>query len=160
MILRCVRAALVLLGIAAVLAGIVGMRPEERSKPQAPLPNAGVGAATLVQWPHPTGLLGLSAVTTPFRVTRKAARVRWDEPVTVLQTAPPATPKPALSLTGVLWGDAPAAIIEGVPGHDGPLVLYRGESDGPLQIRQIDSLTVTVAGLDTVWVLRVREPWK
>jgi hypothetical protein len=52
------------------------------------------------------------------------------------------------------------AVLEGLPGIQGPRVLQLGERVGGLTVRRIKGDVVTVTGLDTTWTLRVKEPWK
>jgi hypothetical protein len=66
---------------------------------------------------------------------------------------------PVPLLTGILWGPEPSAILEGLPGMEGAALLRTGERLGPIQVRRITRDRVELAGLDTVWVLRVRAPW-
>jgi hypothetical protein len=63
-------------------------------------------------------------------------------------------------LTGIVWEREPAAVIEGLPGSNGPRVVRARETVGPLRVRRIEREQVLITGLDTMWTLRVREPWK
>jgi hypothetical protein len=72
----------------------------------------------------------------------------------------PAPPKPVLSLVGLVSGIEPAAVVEGLPGVEGSRVVRVGDVFAGLRIKQIDSDRVVIVGMDTTWVLRVREPWK
>ena len=68
-------------------------------------------------------------------------------------------PRPLLALTGMVLGREPAAILEGVPGEEGPVVVRLGDVRGPVKIVSVDSERVVVRGLDTTWSLQVRQPW-
>ena len=96
-----------------------------------------------------------------FRVDRRPAVVPYD-PDRAGATSPPptASTKPALSLDGIVWGEVPEAIIEGLPGTDGPRVLRLGEAWSGLRVRVIEPGRVIVAGMDTSWTLTVRIPWR
>lgn len=96
-----------------------------------------------------------------FRVTRRPAPIAYD-PIRVAQPPVPTPPKPPLVLTGIVWdakGD-PSAVLNGLPDGAGPRVVRRGEQLGALRVRLIARDRVVVAGLDTVWILTVREPWR
>jgi hypothetical protein len=94
-----------------------------------------------------------------FQPTRRPASVpyRLETPVPVV---PPGPPKPVLRLNGIIGGPAPSAIIEGIPGSDGPVVVRSGEVIGPLTVGKIESSSVRIGGMDTTWVLRVTAPWQ
>jgi len=95
-----------------------------------------------------------------FRATRRPADGAYD-PVRLAQlAATPAQPKPTLVLTGIVWGTEPQAVIEGWPGVEGPRVVRAGDIVSGLKVKRIDGARVTVVGMDTTWVLQVREPWK
>jgi hypothetical protein len=95
-----------------------------------------------------------------FRVSRTPAAIAYDA-LRVQQPDQPLPPKPVLVLTGIAWDrTSPSAILEGVPGVDGPRVVRAGESLNGLLIRTIARDRVIVSGMDTTWTLRVREPWR
>lgn len=109
--------------------------------------------------PYPAESIGRVVVgRDPFRATRRPAPTRYNPIAVATPEAPPA-PKPVLALTGIVWGEVPEAVLEGLPGTDGPRVVRRGETVGGFRIRAIERSHVIVAGLDTVWTLTVREPW-
>ncbi len=96
---------------------------------------------------------------TPFRASRKPAAVAFDP-------NPPAVPaegsavKPVLTLSGIVWGTDPTAVIQGVPGIEGSKVVRRGDVVGGIRVSRIDRDRVWLTGLDTAWTLAVRVPWK
>lgn len=96
-----------------------------------------------------------------FRVARRAASVAYD-PKTVAQPQQPPPPRLALSLLGIVWdgGRDPTALLEGLPGVEGPRAVRRGEHVGDLRVRTIARDHVIVLGPDTTWILTVREPWR
>jgi hypothetical protein len=63
-------------------------------------------------------------------------------------------------LVGVMEGLDPSAVIEGLPGVDGARVVRVGDVIGPLAVNKVGAGRVVITGLDTTWVLEVREPWK
>jgi hypothetical protein len=50
--------------------------------------------------------------------------------------------------------------MEGLPGVEGSRVVRRGDIVNGITIRQVTRTTVSAAGLDTTWLLRVRESWR
>ena len=109
--------------------------------------------------PYPADSLGHVVVARdPFRVARRPAPTAYNPIAAATPEAPP-VPKPVLTLTGIVWGEVPEAVLEGLPGTDGPRVVRRAETIAGLRIRAIERSHVIVAGLDTVWTLTVREPW-
>jgi hypothetical protein len=110
---------------------------------------------------RPESLVGVLLERDPFRMTRRPAAVLYD-PVRLAQPAVPPTPKPVLALVGIVWdnGRDPTALIEGLPGADGPRPVRQGETIAGLKVRTIKSDRVLITGLDTMWTLRVREPWR
>lgn len=96
----------------------------------------------------------------PFRLVRRPSPIAYRPELEGIAVAPPAPPKPPLMLAGTLGGPPWQAILEGVPGRDGALVVKTGDRVGDLTIRAVHRDTVVVAGLDTVWKLTVRRTWK
>lgn len=95
----------------------------------------------------------------PFRIGRQQALPAYDPLRLAEQLAPP-PPRPTLVLLGVVNGIDPSAVIEGLPGVEGSRVVRVGDVVAGLQIKKIAGGRVMLAGLDTTWVLEVREPWK
>lgn len=106
------------------------------------------------------GLLRLASSTTPFRLDRRPPTVRYGLPAgPPAPPQPPPPPKPVLQLTGIVWGAEPAAIVEGVPGVEGPAVFMVGQMIGGISLTRLKADQAEFAGLDTTWVLKVRMPW-
>jgi len=95
----------------------------------------------------------------PFRIGRRPTLPAYDPQRLAEQLAPPA-PKPTLLLVGVVNGREPSAVIEGFPGIEGSRVMRVGDVVAGLQVKKIMDGRVVIAGMDTTWVLEVREPWK
>lgn len=94
-----------------------------------------------------------------FRTDRRPALVGYD-PARGATAIPEGPPKPQLILTGVVWGDDPEAIIEGLPTTDGPRVVRVGDTLAGLTVQRITHERVIVTGMDTTWTLAVKEPWQ
>jgi len=91
-----------------------------------------------------------------FRVDRRPAPAY--DPGRASARPSAAEAKPTLVLSGIVWGDPALAIIEGIPGRDGPQVLRTGDVVASLTVRRIEPHRVVVVGRDTTWTLTVREP--
>jgi len=95
----------------------------------------------------------------PFRIARRPLLPAYDPLRLAEQLAPP-PPRPTLSLVGVVDGVSPSAIVEGFPGVEGSRVVRVGDAVAGLQVKKISSGRVVIVGMDTTWVLEVRQPWK
>lgn len=93
-----------------------------------------------------------------FRAARQPAATAYD-PQTAIAPAvvASAVPKPTLTLVGVIAGRDPTAVVDGFPGVEGSRVVRIGDVVGGLTVRTIASGAVRITGMDTVWVLKVRE---
>lgn len=97
-----------------------------------------------------------------FRLDRKPATAPYRPNADTQVASVPATPtapRPLLTLAGVVGGPPWAALLDGVPGHDGTLVVHRGESVAGLIVNAISLAGITVTGMDTTWRLVVKRPW-
>lgn len=95
----------------------------------------------------------------PFRIGRRPTLPAYDPQRLAEQLTPP-PPKPTLILVGVMNGIEPSAVIEGLPGVEGSRVVRVGDVVAGLKLKEIANGRVVIAGMDTTWVLGVREPWK
>jgi len=57
-------------------------------------------------------------------------------------------------------GAAPSAVIEGFPGVEGSHVVRVGDVIAGLAIKRVGGGRVVITGMDTTWVLEVRQPWR
>ena len=103
-------------------------------------------------------LAGIPVARDAFRFARRPALVAYDPLRLAEQLAPP-SPKPALTLMGLVGGADPSAVIGGLPGTDAPRVLRVGDQVGGIRVRSITGDQVRLVGMDTTWVLRMRGPW-
>ncbi len=110
---------------------------------------------------YPDSLAAALVAHDPFRVAHRPSDILYD-PVRLAQPASPPVPKPALALVGIVWdtGRDPTALVEGLPGVDGPRPVRQGETIAGLRVRTIKPDRVVITGLDTTWTLTVREPWR
>ncbi len=154
------RLGLIVAAVAALLTGLLGMR--------APVARVPASLVALRAKPD-SSVARLSAESLavvvredPFRVERRPSPVAYDPlrpSVGPEPTAPP-VPKPVLTLSGIVWGEEPSAVIEGLPGTEGPRVVHMGESFGTLRIRRLMPTQVVITGMDTAWTLSVKESWR
>jgi len=161
---RVVRAGLVILGAGAVLVGGLAFRPPAvepvavTQGPRVPLhADTLARVARLAQW-------RAMVAQDPFRRARTPADRAYDaqalEAAKQAAAAPPPAPRPVLSLSGILFGPRPAAILEGVPGADGARLLHVGDTAVGLRVRAITRTHTIITGFDTTWTLTIREPWR
>lgn len=127
-------------------------------------PTAARSEPASVSGDRPVATDSLSAATVerdPFRLTRRPAGVTYD-PLRLAEQMAPLPPKPALQLVGIVWegGRNPTALVEGLPGVEGLRVTRVGDVVGGLRVRSITVDAVRIVGMDTAWVLKVREPWR
>lgn len=152
--------ALLVLGGAGTT-GLVLTRPLVPGELPAPHSSAPPAAGSAVDLVLNEGVVERAIGRPPFRADRRAPVAGYNPERTVVpetHSAPPA-PKPALAISGIVWGDAPAAVVEGLPGIESSVVLRLGESAAGLRVVGIQETRVVIRGMDTTWRLTVREPW-
>lgn len=120
-----------------------------------------VSSVSVAEQAQPESLATPLVGKDPFRVVRRPSPVSYD-PVRFAQPAASRPPMPALALLGIVWatGRNPTALVEGIPGVDGPRPVEQGDTVGGLRVRKILRDRVVITGFDTTWTLTVREPWK
>ncbi|MBV9107952.1 MAG: hypothetical protein JO306_00920 [Gemmatimonadetes bacterium] len=98
-----------------------------------------------------------------FRLDRAAPPVRFAAtPGAVVPAGPPAPPPQPhamLVLAGVI-GPPWQALIEGIPGHAGAVVLRQGEKIEDLRVISITRDRAVVQGADTTWRLTLKRNWQ
>lgn len=147
----------VALAVAPVLLGALAFSRHPRTKYEARSTISYTGVGLPAQ--HLTDSLLHGAIElAPFRLTRQPATpYQLGRPD--LQPDAPQPPKPVLSLSGILLGARPAAVIDGIPGHDGSVLLQVGDTIAGLRLRRVEKDRVVITGMDTTWTLKVREIW-
>ena len=121
-----------------------------------------VGAATTTAnvVPKTTGdSVAAIAAHDPFRIGHRPALPAYDPLRLSEQLAPPPA-RPTLEVVGIMEGVEPSAVIEGLPGVEGARVVRVGDVIGSFTVKTVGVGRVVITGLDTTWVLEVREPWK
>ena len=111
--------------------------------------------------PYPADSLARVAVSRDvFRSTRRAAPVAYDPQRAVAPVEASQAPKPVLALLGLVVGVEATAVIEGFPGIEEARVVRVGDVVSGIRVQGIARNQVRLVGMDTVWVLQVREPWQ
>jgi hypothetical protein len=97
----------------------------------------------------------------PFRFDRGPASVRYQAELEGSSGPPsPATPpKPTLVLRGIVGGPPWEAMVDGIPGRQGSVLIRQGDTLGQLDVRAISRDTVTIRGADTTWKLAMKRSW-
>ena len=96
-----------------------------------------------------------------FRVSRRPSPVAYNAQRGAVPVADvPRPPRPVLVLVGIVAGSEPSAVIEGFPGIEGARAVRVGDEVSGLKVARIGKSDVRVTGMDTVWTLTVREPWR
>jgi hypothetical protein len=150
-------AALLCLGAAAVVArrpmlGETMLNPavwERSARAHIQLPDDSLAAAA-----------ALVVQSDPFRVSHQPATQNFGAASDALMPAPPRAARPPLLLQGVVghpgrW----EAVVAGIPGREGGIVVRVGDTLAGLRIRRIDHDTVIVVAADTIWRLTVKGAW-
>ena len=90
----------------------------------------------------------------PFRMERKPANIAFSVAPNGVQGVPaPATPLVRIALQGTIGGPPWSAIISGVPGHEGTVVVSSGDTLGGVAIRRVSKDSVTVRVKDSTWTV-------
>jgi hypothetical protein len=96
-----------------------------------------------------------------FRPERaRAERNERAQPTMPLAMPQPPSAKPRLVLRGVLGGPPWDAIIEGIPGREGSVVVRAGQSFGGITVRTVHRDTAFAHGFDTTWTLTLARTWQ
>ncbi|MGH7528900.1 MAG: hypothetical protein ACREMN_00810 [Gemmatimonadales bacterium] len=157
---RRVQAALIIIGVLGLMAAFRVMAWPLVRIELAPSTDSvgGAPAAHRVQRIVAESIAAIVA-RDPFRIGRLPAITAYD-PVRLAQPVVPPPPRPVLTLVGVVDGTDASAVVEGLPGVEGSRVVRVGDVVAGLRIKAIANRRVTIVGMDTTWVLEVREPWK
>jgi hypothetical protein len=158
---RSANATLVLTAVAGLALGVrLAAWPLVRVVVPAAADAALVASSPVSEF-QPDSLVRLIVARDAFRLTRHPSDIAYD-PVRLAQPVTPPAPKPVLALVGIVWdsGRDPTALVEGLPGVEGPRPVRSGEIIAGLRVKTITPDRIMITGLDTTWTLTVREPWK
>ena len=152
-----VRSLLVLGGFLSLPAGYLATRPVEVIIPDAAAPgDLASSAEVLLSWDSVSANL---VARDPFRADRSPAMVPFNPLPAEQAYVEPPPPKPAISVSGIVWGAEPSAVIEGLPGIEGGQLMRVGDAVAGITLKRITESRVTLTGMDTTWTLSVRKPW-
>lgn len=154
-VLRCAFALVAALGLALALRVTFAL----------PHPEAAAGrvvAAAPPAFDEPRldadSLARLITTRNPFRAHRSPASARYSVAAATGLGGPPTPPlqRPTLFLSGVLLGDEPVALIDGLPGFEHTRAVRLGETVAGYRLRELSADRAIIAGPDTTFVLPVR----
>jgi hypothetical protein len=163
-----------LLWMLALVFTVLGVSRWRRAEPAVQAPPSALSATPPEPRRIPRARLaeaGRSVVGgNPFRLDRVPAPLGFNQPDAGMmmpgmtpgmppQYTPPPPPRPQLLVSGIV-GPPWQALLEGVPGREGAVVVKRGDVLGDLRVRDITGSVVVVASPDTTWRLTVRTPWQ
>ena len=154
------------LGLAAVVGFAVAALGATRDRMGKPLDFVPVSSVSSDTAPAARGdadsLRSVVVENDPFRPSRRPPELEFGSlPATGGAGDGPAPhPRPTLVLTGLVWGSAPTAIIEGLPETHEPTIVAVGDTVAGLVIREITRDQVTIVGAYTTWALTVSEAWR
>ena len=90
----------------------------------------------------------------PFRMERKPANVAFSiTPNGGVGVPVPSGPPVRIALQGTIGGPPWRAIVSGIPGHDGTIIVSSGDTLGGVTIRRVDRDGVTVRVKDSTWTV-------
>lgn len=95
----------------------------------------------------------------PFRLARRPPAVAYGATPAPGAAAAPVSPRPTLTVSGIVGGPPWAALLDGVPGRDGSILVHAGDTLAGLRVLRISQITVTLTGRDTTWHLTLNHPW-
>jgi len=98
----------------------------------------------------------------PFRLERRPSSVAYGTESEGASAAPspPKPPKPKLALAGIVGGPPWVALVDGIPGRNGSVLVHAGDTLAGLRVRSLGPNGVTITGLDTTWKLTLKRPWQ
>lgn len=150
---------------AAALASVVAWSDAIPAGPRpAPAPRTASDAPAPVDTARLATAARVIRDRNPFRLERQPTDTAFDpwapvEPVGTV-AAPPAPPRPHLTLVGILGGPPWHALLRGIPGREAGVILRLGEEAGGIRLEKLHADTARLAGLDTTWVLTLRQAWR
>lgn len=146
--------------VLAVAATVLGLRAE-----QIPAPTSTPSLPRAATVPPRFAAESIARATDytiandPFRLSRRPATVAYSPALEGLAPPPTARPaRPSFVLRGIVGGPPWSAIIDGVPGREGSVLLRTGDSVAAFVIRAVGRDSVTIKGADTTWQLTVKRP--
>lgn len=138
---------------------LVAMRSDRRSALETAVrdaPRVAVSGAPVAE--TRAGMPSELSIVNPFRLDRSVAN-RPDRRLVAAAGDNLAAPSDAApKLTGVVWGQVPVAIVEGLPGAEGPILLRLGDQRFGVRVGRILPTGVVLVAKDTTWHLHLTAP--
>lgn len=98
-----------------------------------------------------------------FRLDRQPAAVAYGTVVAGVPGSatgrPSATATPHLIVSGIVGGPPWAALLDGIPGRDGSMLVRQGDTLAGFTVRAVRRTGVIITGMDTTWHLTLNTPW-
>jgi len=88
-----------------------------------------------------------------FRTGRHPSPVPFSVTVSGVSPTQPAAPPVRLVLRGTIGGPPWRAVLSGVPGHGGTVIVGPGDTLGGVSVRMVTRSGATVRAQDSTWVL-------
>ena len=142
--------ALILCGAMQRSRAIVAIDPPEPMRP----PGVVAGPPALPDTRSLDDAAATIVANDPFRLSNKPASVRFAS--AALDVTPIAHVRPQFVLRAIVGGPPWSAIVEGIPGQAGGIVVSAGLAFDMVRIRSITRDTVVVQTSDTTWKLTMR----
>jgi hypothetical protein len=95
----------------------------------------------------------------PERAMAEEGEASSTSPTLTLMPSSPPQRRPRLVLRGVLGGPPWDAVIEGIPGREGAVVMRAGQTLAGVTVRAVHRDTVLARGFDTTWTLTLGRSW-
>ena len=93
-------------------------------------------------------------VNDPFRLANRPPGVRFSP--TSLATPSPVPVRPFFTVRAIIGGPPWSALLEGIPGQSGGVIVSAGNTFDKLRIRSITRDTVVMQSPDTTWKLTMK----
>jgi hypothetical protein len=149
--------------VAAVTTWRTGVLPARAAPPETELRLTPPGEPLRFSGPRLAAAAAGVVRSDPFRTDRHPSAVLFSAGGEVTGIAmpglPPVAPRPQLSLAGIV-GPPWTALLEGLPGRDGAVVIRAGELVDGLRVREVTSNRVVIVGRDTTWHLTIKRNWQ
>ncbi len=158
----------VLLWLAAAAVLLVGWSRWRAAEPPVSASAPAALAAPAAPAPVPPRRLAEAASRVAagdvFRLDRAPPPLGFQPAAPVDEGMPPPPPepppyRPPLAVTGIV-GPPWRAVLVGVPGRDGGVLVRAGDTLADLRVRSVSRGLVVVQGADTTWRLTVNRTWQ
>jgi hypothetical protein len=157
-----------LLWIAAGMLALLAWSRVREAVPRVPAvsPSTATAAGAIPERP-PASTLASAALAAqrgnPFRLDRSPSPLRYAVAPVAGLPPPPAPPpppqRPPLALAGVV-GPPWQALIEGIPGRNGAVVVSAGDRVEDLRVISVSRDRAVIQGADTTWRLTLKGTWQ